>query len=139
VLADAPGSQSQPAPPQPAPPEKFRMPAFLDQTTGQIKDIPSYPLSNRLNIQYGPIQGQDTLSMVLETGDTMEKIVAFYDKAIKSNGWTVSEKLNDPEISNWTLKKGSDNEAKIEVRKNPQTNTMYIAIARTQAQPQPKQ
>ena len=35
--------------------------------------------------------------MVLETGDAMDKIVAFYDKAIKSNGWTVSDKLNDPE------------------------------------------
>ncbi len=135
VLANAPGSESQPAQPQPSQPEKFRVPAFLDQATGQVKDLPSYPQANRLNIQYGPIQGQDTLSMMLETGDTMEKIVAFYDKAIKSNGWTVSEKLNDPEISNWTLKKGNDNEAKIEVRKNPQTNTMYIAIARTQAQP----
>jgi hypothetical protein len=111
------------------------MPPFLDQVTGQIKDLPSYPLANRVNMQYGPIQGQDTLSMVLETGDAMDKIVAFYDKAIKSNGWTVSDKLKDVELSSWTLKKGNDNEAKIEVRKSPQGNTMYIAIARTQAQP----
>ena len=139
VLADAPGSESQPAggqaQPQPSQPEKFRVPAFLDQSTGQVKDLPSYPQSNRVNMQYGPIQGQDTLAMTLETGDAMEKIVAFYDKAIKSNGWTVSEKLNDPDISTWTLKKGNDNEAKIEVRKNPQGKTMYIAIARTQTQP----
>ncbi len=139
MLANAPGSGSQPASgqaqPQPSQPEKFRMPPFLDQVTGQIKDLPSYPLANRVNMQYGPIQGQDTLSMVLETGDTMDKIVAFYDKAVKSNGWTVSDKLKDVELSSWTLKKGNDNEAKIEVRKNPQANTMYIAIARTQAQP----
>ena len=134
VLANAPGSESQ-AQPQPSQPEKFRMPPFLDQATGQIKDLPSYPLANRVNMQYGPIQGQDTLSMVLETGDTMDKIVAFYDKAIKSNGWTVSDKLKDVELSSWTLKKGNDNEARIEVRKNPQANSMYIAIARTQGQP----
>ena len=141
VLANAPGSESQPAAgqAQPAQPEKFRMPPFLDTVTGQIKDLPSYPQSNRVTMQYGPMQGQDTMSLVLETGDAMDKIVAFYDKAIKSNGWTVSDKLKDPEVSNWTLKKGKDNEAKIEVRKNPQANTMYIVIARTQAQPQPKQ
>ena len=140
VLANAPGSESQPAGGQAqSQPEKFRVPPFLDQVTGQIKDLPSYPQANRVNMQYGPMQGQDTLSMVLETGDSMDKIVAFYEKAIKSNGWTVSDKLKDAELSNWTLKKGNDSEAKIEVRKNPQTNTMYIAIARTQAQPQPKQ
>ena len=139
VLADAPGSEGQPAggqaQTQPAQPEKFRMPPFLDQVTGQIKDLPSYPLANRVNMQYGPVQGQDTMSLLLETGDTMNKIVAFYNKAIKSNGWTVSDKLNDPELSTWNLKKGNDNEARIEVRKNPQANSMYIAIARTQGQP----
>lgn len=142
VLANAPGSESQPAAGQAQPqPEKFRMPPFLDTVTGQIKDLPSYPLSNRVNIQYGPIQGKDTASLMLETGDTMDKIVAFYDKAVKSNGWTVVDKLKDQELSNWTLKKGNGDEAKIEVRKNPQSNSWYIAIARTQdqEQPQPKQ
>jgi hypothetical protein len=139
VLANAPGSESQQAASQAQPPpEKFRMPPFLDTVTGQIKDLPSYPLANRVNIQYGPIQGQDTATLMLETGDTMDKIVAFYEKAIKSNGWTVSDKLRDQELSNWTLKKGSDSEAKVEVRKNPQAKTMFIVIARTQAQPQPK-
>src|ERR1044072_4605124 len=123
VLADAPGSQPAggQAQPQPSQPEKFRMPPFLDTVTGQIKDLPSYPNANRVNMQYGPIQGQDTLSMVLETGDTMDQIVAFYDKAVKSTGCTVSDKLKDVELSSWTLKKEKDNEAKIELRKNPQT------------------
>jgi hypothetical protein len=124
--------------PPPMQPEKFRMPPFLDQVTGQIKDLPSYPLSNRVNIQYGPLQGQDTATLMLETGDTMDNIVAFYEKAIKSNGWTVSDKLHDQDISNWTLKKGKDSEAKVEVRKDPQSKKLYIVIARTQAQPQPK-
>lgn len=135
--AVVPGSESQQAG-GPPPPEKFRMPPFLDQTTGQIKDLPSYPLANRVNIQYGPLQGQDTATLMLETGDTMDNIVAFYERAIKSNGWTVSDKLHDQDISNWTLKKGKDSEAKVEVRKDPQSKKLYIVIARTQAQPQPK-
>lgn len=142
ILANAPGSESQPAggqaQPQSGQPEKFRMPPFLDTVSGQIKDLPSYPLSNRVNLQYGPLQGKDTATLMLETGDTMDNIVAFYDKAIKSNGWTVVDKIKDQELSNWTLKKGNGNEARIEVRKNPQSNSRYIAIARTQDQEQPQ-
>jgi hypothetical protein len=137
--ADAGGGQGKPsdAQPQPAPPQpdKFRIPAFMDQATGEIKDLPNYPRAVRRNIQYGPNQGLDTMSLLLETGDGMDKIAEFYEKAIKSNGWTVSDKVRDPEISQWTLKKGKDDEAKIEVKKDPRSKSMYIAVARTQAQP----
>jgi hypothetical protein len=137
----APGSEGQQAGGQTPPslqPEKFRMPPFLDQATGQIKDLPSYPLADRVNIQYGPLQGQDTATLTLVTGDAMDNIVAFYEKTIKSNGWTVSDKLHDQDVSNWTLKKGKGSEGKVEVRKDPQSKKMYIVIARTQAQAQPQ-
>ena len=127
-----PGPQSQPAQPEP---EKFKIPAFMDQNKGEIKDLPSYPRALRRNVQYGPAEGKDTMSLLLETGDGMDKIADFYEKAIKSNGWTVTDKVRDPELSEWYLKKGKDDEAKVEVKKDPRSNSMYIAIARTQTQP----
>ena len=134
-----PGAQSQPAQPAQPESEKFKIPAFMDQNTGEIKDLPNYPRAIRRNVQYGPAQGKDTMSLLLETSDAMDKIADFYEKAIKSNGWTVSDKVRDPELSEWYLKKGKDDEAKVEVKKDPRSNSMYIAIARTQTQPQPKQ
>jgi len=127
-----PGAQPQPAQPGS---EQFKIPAFMDQNTGEIKDLPNYPRAIRRNVQYGPAQGKDTMSLLLETSDAMDKIADFYEKAIKSNGWTVSDKVRDPEMSEWTLKKGKDDEAKVEVKKDPRSNSMYIAIARTQTQP----
>jgi hypothetical protein len=134
-----------PAIPPPAAPQQtpFKAPEFLDQTTGEIKDLPSYPNAVRQNIQYGPVQDQDkmkdTMALLLATGDPMNKIADFYDKAVKSNGWTVSDKLRDQELSQWVLKKGNDNEAKVEIRKDPKSNAMFIALARTQTLTTPKQ
>lgn len=138
--ADVPPSGSQP-PPAASQTVPFKVPAFLDQATGQIKDLPSYPQAMRQNIQYGPVQDQelikDTMALLLVTSDEMNKIADFYDKSIKSNGWTVVDRLRDPELSQWILKKGNDNEAKVEVRKDPASKSMFIALARTQTQPKP--
>ncbi|HKP85527.1 MAG TPA: hypothetical protein VJZ26_05495 [Blastocatellia bacterium] len=135
-----PGSPAQPAAPETKP---FKVPDFLDQATGQIKDLPSYPQAIRQNIQYGPVDDQgvmkDTMSLLLVTGDAMDKIADFYDKSIKSHGWTVTDKLRDRELSQWTLKKGNTDEAKVEVKKDAKSLAMYIALARTQVQPKPKQ
>jgi hypothetical protein len=135
----ADGSLPSSAPPPSAP---FRMPEFLDQATGAIKDLPSYPNAVRQNIQYGPVQDQDkikdTIALLLATSDDMDKVADFYDKAVKSNGWTVSDKLRDQELSQWVLKKGNDNEAKVEIRKDPKSKAMFIALARTQTLTQPK-
>ena len=67
----------------------------------------------------------------------MDKISAFYDKTIKGNGWTVASRVVDPEYSEWILKKASDDEAKVTVRKDKQTARFYIVVARTSKPPQP--
>jgi hypothetical protein len=99
---------------------------------GEAKDLPNYPQAIMKSIQFGPIQGTDTLSLVLESRDPMEKIVAFYEKAIKSNAWSVDTKTVDPEFAEWNLKKAFDNEGKVQLRKDPQTKATRIIIARTE-------
>jgi hypothetical protein len=99
---------------------------------GEAKDLPNYPQAVMKSIQFGPIQGTDTLSLVLETRDPMDKIAAFYDKVIKSNGWTVDSKTFDPEFAEWNLRKPFDNEGKVQVKRDPRTNAMNIVIARTE-------
>jgi hypothetical protein len=117
---------------QPAAPasQPFKPPKFM--ANGQAKDLPNYPQAITKSIQFGPVQGTDTLSLVLETRDSMDKIAAFYDKAIKSNGWTVDSRVVDSEFAEWNLKKTFDNEGKIQVKKDPRTNAMNIVIARTE-------
>src|SRR6185503_1636567 len=70
--AQLPGSQTPPSAPQTA---AFKIPEFLNQATGEIKDLPSYPQAVRQNIQYGPVQDQDrmkdTMALLLVTGDEM--------------------------------------------------------------------
>src|SRR5262247_1714346 len=65
--AQSAGAQSAPAEPtapasQPPaattePPKKFVVPSFVDQQTGEAKDLPSYPNAMRVNIQIGPVEG----------------------------------------------------------------------------------
>ena len=129
-----------PVPPQPDPvqPPAFKIPAFIDQAKGEAKDLPNYPGAIRRNIQYGPMQGVDTLSLALETGDPMDKIAAFYEEAIKSNGWTVKSKTRDPEFSEWEIRKGDAEAAKLQVKKNPNLAGRFnIVIVRTSRAPQP--
>jgi hypothetical protein len=111
----------------------------MDMNRGEAKDLPNYPQAIRVNIQYGPTDGTDTLSLLLQTGDSMDKIAEYYERVIKSNGWTVTSKTRDLDFSEWVLKKGALSEAKIEVRKPPQGGGLYIALARTERPPQPKQ
>jgi hypothetical protein len=99
---------------------------------GEAKDLPNYPQAIMKSIQFGPIQGTDTLSLVLETRDPLDKIVAFYEKAIKSNAWTVDSKSVDTESAEWNLRKAFDNEARVQVKKDPRTNALNIVIVRTE-------
>jgi predicted small lipoprotein YifL len=119
------------------PPRTFRMPAFMDTAKGYPKDLPNYPQATIVNFQYGPVESTDTFSAALQTHDAMDKISAFYDKTIKGNGWTVASRVVDPEYSEWILKKASDDEAKVTVRKDKQTARFYIVVARTSKQSQP--
>jgi hypothetical protein len=111
-------------------PQPFKPPKFM--ANGQAKDLPNYPQAITKSIQYGPVQGTDTMSLVLETRDPIEKVIAFYDKAIKSNGWTVEGKMANEEMAEWTLKKTFDNEGKVQVKKDPRLNAWNIVIVRTE-------
>jgi uncharacterized lipoprotein len=124
-----PPAAAQPAPaPPPAP--VVKRPSFMDQAKGDIRDLPSYPHAYRVNMQIGPIQGVNTMVLTLKTTDPMDKITAFYERVIKDNKWTVIDKIIDPEFSEWSLKKGEDSSAKVQVKKDQQTAAMNIMIVR---------
>ena len=108
-----------------------KIPSFLDQATGSAKDIPRYPKSVTASISYGPMQGHDTLSLALQSHDSMDKIADFYDKALKANNWTIVDKTRDVELSEWVLKKGDRDEGKVQIRKAP-TGGLYIIIVRVE-------
>jgi hypothetical protein len=109
-----------------------RYPSFLDPISGQIRDLPSYPRSTRANFQYGPMSGVDTALIVLQTSEPMEKLTAFYDKAVKSHGWTIVSNTRDPEHYRWELKKGPRDEAVVEIRKSDQFPLTGIALTRAE-------
>lgn len=111
----------------PPPPKR---PSFLDETTGGVKDLPSYPGAQRVNVQFGPVEGVNTMALGLRTKDSMDKITAFYEQVIKANKWTIVDKLKDPELSEWNLKKGEENSAKVQVKKDLASGTMNIVIVR---------
>lgn len=119
-------AQQAPAPP----PAAFKSPSFLDQAGGGIRDLPAYPNAYRVSVQLGPTQGLNTMSLGFTTTDPMNKIAAFYEKVIKDNKWTVVDKIIDPEFSEWTLKKGEDNSAKVQVKKDERTGALNIVMVR---------
>ena len=132
--ASTPPAVEPPAAPEPAhvppPAPAVKPPSFMDQRTGGIKDLPSYPPAYRVNIRIGPLQGVNTISLALKTTDPMDKITAFYERVIRDNKWTVIDKIIDPEFSEWSLKKGEDNSAKVQVKKDQQTSAMTIVMVR---------
>lgn len=134
------GESAQAAAAQPA---TIKMPAFMDTAKGAPKDLPNYPGAAIVNVQFGPQQDAEIFSIAMQTGDSMDKIAAYYDKIIKSNGWDVTQRQVDPEYAEWMMKKNASDEAKIVVQKpkqgNRPTNMFMIVAARTakSAQPQP--
>ncbi len=131
AAAEAPqASASQPGPAQ-AESANPTMPSFMN-AAGAIKDLPSYPRAVRTNVQFGPIQQATVMTLMLHTRDSMEKVQAFYTQAIKENHWTVTDKLLDPELSQWTLNKDERNNAKVEVRKDEKTGSLDISIVRAE-------
>jgi hypothetical protein len=136
-------SPAIPAGPAAAQPAAIKMPAFMDAAKGSPKDLPNYPGAAIVNIQYGPQQDTEIFSVAMQTGDPMDKIAAFYDKIVKSNGWDVTQRQVDPEYAEWTMKKNTSDEAKVVVQKpkqGPRQGNMYMIVAaRTakSAQPQP--
>jgi len=72
------------------------------------------------------------MSVGFTTTDAMDKITAFFERVIKENKWIVADKIIDPEFSEWTLKKGEDNDAKVQVKKDQKTGAMGIVIVRSE-------
>lgn len=135
TAADAPPATEAPqvSAPQTGQPqaETVKPPSFMN-AAGAIKDLPSYPRAVRVNLQFGPIQEATVMALVLHTGDSMEKVQAFYTQAIKENQWTVTDKLLDPELSEWTLNKDERNSAKVQVKKDQKTGSLDISIVRAE-------
>jgi hypothetical protein len=126
----APATSPSP-PPQPQT-RQFKPPTFLDPTNGSIKDLPSYPGARKTNQIIGPAEGTNAVTTVYTSADSMDKIAAFYERVIKSNKWVVSNKLIDPDISEWVLKKGEDDNAKVTVNKDSNTGHMTIFMVRSE-------
>ncbi|HEX5734597.1 MAG TPA: hypothetical protein VF131_17310 [Blastocatellia bacterium] len=126
-----------PAETSPVQPTTLTTPAFWNSTTGDISDLPSFPGGARMSVQYGPINGMDTAFIVLSTNQPLDTIAAFYENAIKRNGWSVVNKLTDPEVYKVTLKKDASNEAIVQVEKDPQTGYRRIVLTRLQKPKQP--
>ncbi len=136
----AQAAESQPATPQPvqpnsAPstqPKQFEMPKFFDTAKGEIKDIPKYPTAQVSNMQYGPLGESIVVFQVLQSGDPIEKIAAYYASAVKRNGWTIVSNTHDAIFYEWTLKKGDADEATVKITKEESQRLAYIALTRTE-------
>ncbi|HSB10206.1 MAG TPA: hypothetical protein VLM38_12035, partial [Blastocatellia bacterium] len=115
----------------------FKRPSFLVAEGGNIQDLPDYPRGSRQNAMMGPNQGTNMMSLAITTSDPMDKIGAFYEQLIKNNRWTVVDKVFDPEFSEWSLKKGEENTAKITVKKDTQSGLMTIFIVRAEKLEEP--
>jgi hypothetical protein len=132
-----PGAATPPAgaatPPAPAQPGPMKIPAFFDAQKGAIKDLPSYPESMNVNVQYGPLSNAEMATIVSETSGSMEKITQFYDKAIKSNGWTVSSETRETDRYRMNLKKGDKDAGTVQVTRNAQSKAITIVVSRSRA------
>jgi len=133
-----PPPQPTPSPVAPQPQTRqFKPPTFLDPTDGSIKDLPSYPGARKTNQIIGPAEGTNAVTTVYTSADSMDKIAAFFERVIKSNKWVVSNKLIDPDVSEWVLKKGEDDNAKVSVNKDSKTGHMTIFMVRSEKLEQP--
>ncbi len=110
--------------------QEFKPPSFFDMNRGEISDLPNYPAGRKTNVQVGPLQGMDTAMVVLETGDTVEKVAAFYDRAVKGKGWKVVNRLSDPEFFQLDVEKTKIHEGVIKVRKDSVSGRTVIVISR---------
>jgi hypothetical protein len=130
----------QPHPAQvPAQPEPFKVPEFFDMNVGQIKDLPSYPRATRVSIQYGPLQGTQSAMIILQTGDSLDKIAAFYERAIKTNGWKVVSDQRDKDVMKIEVNKGERDEGLIRVLKDEKTGLVNIGLSRIEKPAQSNQ
>ena len=135
-----PDSQPPETSPQAAPTQAAGVapPSFFDSRTGQIKDLPSYPGSRRVRIGFGPVSGFESMGLLLSSRDPFDKVVAFYEQAIKSNGWTVVENSRADNTCQWTLSKEAG-QGVVQVTTQPQGRpVVYVTLQRAKAIEQTK-
>jgi hypothetical protein len=126
--APAPGGTSEP---------KFSVPEFMNGARAEPRDLPGYPRARKGQVRFGPYQDKQIFAATLTTRDSMDRVAAFYDDVLKSNGWKVSSRIVDPEYSEWIFRKDNDaeDEGKVVVQKEPSGNGLTISIARTSNAP----
>jgi hypothetical protein len=110
--------------PGPAPP------SFLDPKTGQIRNLPLYPGARVRNVQFGPINGTPQVTVQAFVRAPFERVTAFYDQAVKENGWTIDDNSRDADSYVWQLSRGQTDHAAIRVDKD-QLGRVTIGMART--------
>jgi hypothetical protein len=110
-------------------------PGFFSPGSSEIKDLPKYKRSQILNAQVGPINGVNSALLLFSSPDTVEKISAFYESSFKSNGWMVVTNLKDPDSYEYTLRKGTSDEAMVRIKKDTQSGNTMIMLSRAQLPP----
>jgi hypothetical protein len=112
--------------------QPVQIPEFLDMNKGQIKDLPPYPKAARTNMQYGPINGVSSAMYVYVTNESPATISAFYEKAFQSNGWRILAADKVPDSYEYTLAKGTRDQALIRIKKDVQSHQTSILLSRAQ-------
>jgi len=105
-------------------------PAYFDPKTGQIKNLPLFPGAKVRKLQYGPINGTPQVSLAAMSTAPFEKVTAFYDKAVKDNGWSIDDNSRGEKTYSWQLSRGQTDRAAIRVDKEPM-GRISISLART--------
>jgi hypothetical protein len=131
--SEHPSGGQQPAPQQ----QQIKPPSFFDPDKGEISDLPGYPAGTRTNVQYGPMQGTASATIVMKTGDPIEKVAAFYDQVAKSRGWKIVDRISDPEYYKLDLAKGDAHEGLVKAGKEQPTGMTVIVISRLEKTAQP--
>jgi hypothetical protein len=130
-----PAAGAQTPPPEPP---KFERATFIDDVNGGIKDIPYYPGAQLTNVFQSPQMGLNTMTVLMQSSDSLENIQAFYEKAARSKGWKIISKTNNGEQADLMLNKGDKDDAGILVKKDNERKATIIQIVRTEKIPEPK-
>jgi len=109
---------------------KFVMPAFFDTQKNQIKDLPTFTKAKLVNLQATTANDTPTIIMMYQLRAPIEEAVAFYDKQIKANGWTIVTSSKTPDYNEWALKKGERDQAMINIKRDGQY--LLLSINRNQ-------
>ena len=72
---------------------------------GFPKDLPIYKNSNLLSKWSSTSEGEEGISVVLETGDSLTKVSDFYKVELEKTGWTVTSTFSQDESSIFSFEK----------------------------------